>query len=1004
MLRHLLKLLPPGARGCTPTVGASRWILSLAYLVLAMFAAPPDASAAVTITSATLTYNTQVNQASVRVTGSGTISATMNVTITGNTGNDRWQATLWTIGTSSGCFDNANHNGAGTYSETFNITAPAAAGTYNVVFQVDKNDCGGGGVVATSTLTGGAIVDNTPPTIPTATITSNNANPLYAKVGDTVTLSFTTSSDVGGVQTPVVTIGVGSATVSGGPTSWTATYVMTAGDTDGTVPFNISVSDLAGNSATRTAITSGSNVTFDKTAPTLPTATITSNNANPLYAKVGDVVTLSFTTNDTNGVQTPTVTIGAGSATVSGGPTSWTATRTMTVADTDGTVTFAINVNDVAGNAATARTAITSGSNVTFDKTAPAVTSITRVDSNPTGAASVSWTVVFGESVTGVGSSDFALAAAGVSGASITLVSGSGTTYTVTAGTGTDDGTLGLNLVDDDSIVDAVGNPVGGTGAGNGNFTGQVYTITRISSFNVVEPAANAVTGKIYPKIAGQNFSLDVVALDSANAVATSFTGVVAVEVVDNTSGGACSGLPVIATFTNQTFVGGDVGRHSLSSPNTVANVYRNARIRVTYPVGAPTVTACSIDNFTIRPSSFSFSASDANRTTEGTTNTLNNASMPGGTVHNAGRPFRITATPYNGAGTPAVTSNYDGTPTAVVTTCGGSGCPTTAGTLTLGAWSLSGGVATTTTASYTEVGALSLQLEDSTYASVDAADGSSAAQRTISSTATDIGRFVPDHFDTSVTHGCAAGSFTYSAQSFQVTVIAYNSAGAITTNFKNPAAGGVASAVTLANAGSSNPGSFSNGSFAAASFANGVQTRTDVAYTFTTKETAPLTGAGGLKVRATDADSADSSGGTEGSTAVRGGRIQIKNAFGSELLPLSVTLEAQYYKDDTDGFITNTNDTCTGLAVGALTLTPVPATAPTIANNPLVAGDAGLSFAAPGVGNGGSIDVTVGLGAYTWLRYDWDGDGADDDDPSGRVTFGIFKGNRWHIYRRERY
>ena len=58
-------------------------------------------------------------------------------------------------------------------------------------------------------------------------------------------------------------------------------------------------------------------------------------------------------------------------------------------------------------------------------------------------------------------------------------VSGGGASYTVTASSGTGSGTLGLNLVDDDSITDAAGNKLGGTGAGNGNFTGQVYTIDR---------------------------------------------------------------------------------------------------------------------------------------------------------------------------------------------------------------------------------------------------------------------------------------------------------------------------------------------------------------------------------------------------------------------------------------------------------------------------------------------------------------------------------------------
>ena len=63
------------------------------------------------------------------------------------------------------------------------------------------------------------------------------------------------------------------------------------------------------------------------------------------------------------------------------------------------------------------------------------------------------WTVVFSESVTGVDAADFALVTTGaVTGATITTVSGSGSQYTVTANTGTGNGTLGLNLVDNDTI------------------------------------------------------------------------------------------------------------------------------------------------------------------------------------------------------------------------------------------------------------------------------------------------------------------------------------------------------------------------------------------------------------------------------------------------------------------------------------------------------------------------------------------------------------------------
>ncbi|MDP1614093.1 MAG: LamG domain-containing protein [Sulfuritalea sp.] len=113
-----------------------------------------------------------------------------------------------------------------------------------------------------------------------------------------------------------------------------------------------------------------------------------------------------------------------------------------------------------------------------FTPTYPTVVSIVRAGASPTSAATVAWTVTFSSSVTGVNAADFSLAATGLSGAFITTVSGAGTGWTVTANTGIGAGTLGLNLVDDDTIIDASGRKLGATGANNGNFTGEVYTIT----------------------------------------------------------------------------------------------------------------------------------------------------------------------------------------------------------------------------------------------------------------------------------------------------------------------------------------------------------------------------------------------------------------------------------------------------------------------------------------------------------------------------------------------
>ncbi len=116
----------------------------------------------------------------------------------------------------------------------------------------------------------------------------------------------------------------------------------------------------------------------------------------------------------------------------------------------------------------------------TIDTTAPTVTSIDRSDTSPTAAASVSWEVTFGEPVKGVDESDFELASSGLGGPpAITDVSGSRSTYTVTASTGSGSGSLGLDLVDDDSIEDLATNPLRGSDAASGSFSGQVYAVDR---------------------------------------------------------------------------------------------------------------------------------------------------------------------------------------------------------------------------------------------------------------------------------------------------------------------------------------------------------------------------------------------------------------------------------------------------------------------------------------------------------------------------------------------
>jgi hypothetical protein len=102
----------------------------------------------------------------------------------------------------------------------------------------------------------------------------------------------------------------------------------------------------------------------------------------------------------------------------------------------------------------------------------------------------VTFAVTFSEPVTGVNTvhpfEDFVLETS-IADAAIISVSGSGATYEVAVNTGMGDGTIRLDVLDDDSIQDTASNLLGDVGTGNGNFTaGETYSILRKEIFEDV--------------------------------------------------------------------------------------------------------------------------------------------------------------------------------------------------------------------------------------------------------------------------------------------------------------------------------------------------------------------------------------------------------------------------------------------------------------------------------------------------------------------------------------
>ncbi len=209
----------------------------------------------------------------------------------------------------------------------------------------------------------------------------------------------------------------------------------------------------------------------------------------------------------------------------------------------------------------------------------PFVTSINRAAANPTNAPTLPFTVVFSEPVTGVDLSDFVLTSTGAITGAITGVSGSGNTYTVDTTTSAGDGTIDIDLIDDDSIIDIDSATLGGLGAGNGNFTGgETYTVvlnlptpvqlaiaTTPSGGNASETDATAITvtaTTAAPVIGNQTVSVALTGI----ATAADFTGTIPTQIA--IADGQTTGSFTVNINNDLLIEGTEIATFAISNPS----------------------------------------------------------------------------------------------------------------------------------------------------------------------------------------------------------------------------------------------------------------------------------------------------------------------------------------------------------------------------------------------------------------------------------------------------
>jgi len=636
-----------------------------------------------------------------------------------------------------------------------------------------------------------------------------------------------------------------------------------------------------------------------------------------------------------------------------------------------------------------------------------------------------------------------------ISGA-VNLSTSTGTgTWSLLSGRGTlvggapDSGNATYQFISESRVILALTHPAGSmtAHATDGTYSDQensALTITAcgVGKFNACEPASPRCTpvagtntyGRLYTKLANTAFQLDLVALTGGGVLDGTFNKSVAVNLLANTntptlnSGTNCpTGQTATVSLGSVTFAGGRASvaapwnAFGSASPNRIA--YRDVRVQFVCSGGScsPPTTVCAPDAFSVRPAQF---AVTSNANADGTG--ANAAATPRIVAGAAFNLVADTSAPgYDGI------PNFDGSKAEWLSPPAGGragGVGTVFGYFTTPSTIGTGNGATGTNFAYDEAGYFRLRgagVYDTSYVAysgdvgngdciagsfANTADASGRIGCLIANTmpTSHFGRFIPHHFDESVTHGCHVGGFTYAAQPFGLRVTARNAANAATQNYSQS----FAQALTLSEANGVTGGSIAPTSHAATVFTGGVANLTP-AFTFTrtTPDHAPAT----IKPRAVDADGVSSAGGSEATTLVRIGRLRLSNVYGYAS-PLRMQVDAQYWTGQS--WLRNADDACTALAANNLRMVP-----------------AGWGIAAPGGlagGTGqivltptgpGSVNVCADLGAdhgvncvatgagMAWLQGKWPGAATFDNDPSAIATFGVFSPEgRKGVYNREMY
>jgi|GEM_PF-1033217 len=593
----------------------------------------------------------------------------------------------------------------------------------------------------------------------------------------------------------------------------------------------------------------------------------------------------------------------------------------------------------------------------------------------------------------------------------------------------------------------AIGDPLGGF-----NSTPGAFNVFESSPFT----PAGAILGRIYTKIVGTAITLDVVAVNATQTgVNAAFnTNPITVALLDSRDN---TGAITASTNCRSTWVlyfSQSISPTWTSGRATVtitaqANAARDVRVRVTQGANV----GCSTNRFAIRPTAFtSITSNMTNNGASGapTLKTGQNftlSALTGLTGYDNGSGATLAS--------PQIIPLIDqtkivGSPTAGA--IGGSFSAASSGTASgasffyneVGNFGLSVNAIYDNT--FTAVNLPNDCTPDFSNALVSGKYGCNFGSPAIAQTtgSSGFGRFIPDNFNVSLNTpilGTICGTFSYLGQLFNYTTAPIATVTArsgtnngltnvTTTNYVgsymkltnatltpntttgrysrfDALGGGTTPALDISNlpAAGSDP--------VISAFASGVGTLTfnsGSGFIFTRGATPSnaFNADMGLSVNIIDADSvafgsnpasfgAASAGNGmafSGGKEIRYGRLKINNAYGSELLPLPVTVTTQYWNGT--GFITNTADNCTSLASSNFTLTPGTGGTinTTIQSGTMTSGTGAIRLTKPtGFTTKGSVKVNPAASISSYLPL---------IPGTGLETFGAYRSGDGVIYMRE--